>query len=135
MRAKALMESIRRANADLEALADQRQHLLQLGGALGANFSGMPGSHDNHSRVETAAINVVMLDIEKRLSDYGKLIREGMELVSQIPADNFRKILLYYYFQGYSWPETGKLVGYEDDKSIYRARDSALRALQKVMDK
>lgn len=134
MKAKDFMESVRRANADLQVLADQRQHLMQLGGALGANITGVPGSTDKHSRVEAAAVQMVMLDIDGKLSEYGKLLRTGLELVGEIPADNFRKVLIYYYFQGLSWSEVGKMVGYKDDKSVYHARDHALRALQQVMD-
>lgn len=134
MRAKILMETIRHANADLEVLAEQRMHLMQLGGALGANITGVPGSTDKHSRVEAAAVGMVMLEIEGKLAKYSSLIKEGMELVNKIPADNFRKVLMYYYFQGHSWPEVGKLLGYTDSKSVYHARDHALRALQRVMD-
>ena len=135
MTAKLYMEQVRQAEDELKVIADQREHYLHLGGALAANFGGMPGAHDNHSRVEVAAVGMADLatELDKKEAGYVRLVREAQALVDQIPVQRFRKVLVYHYFLGKPLKEVGQIMGYEDEKSVYRVRGYALSELQKLM--
>jgi len=137
MRAKEYMESVQKAEQEMRLLAEQREHYLALGGALAANFAGMPGAHDNHSRVETAAVGMadITTEIDQKLADYAKLIKEARALVDRIPVFNFRQVLIYHYFIGKPMREISEIMQYQDSKSVYRARGYALRELDKLMGK
>lgn len=135
MTAKEYMEQIRDAEKELLVIAEQRQHYLQLGGALAANFGGMPGAHDNHSRVETAAVGMADLAavLARKEAKYTEMVRRAHELVDQIEVQNFRNVLIYHYFLGKPMKEVNQLLGYKDEKSAYHVRGYALRELQKLM--
>lgn len=135
MTAKEYMEKVQEAEQEMQMIAEKRQHYLHLGGALGANFAGMPGAHDNHSRVEIAAVGMadLMTELDKRMADYSAYIKKAQDLVDQIPVLNFRKVLTYHYFLGKPMKEVNQIMGFADDKSAYRVRGYALRELQKLM--
>lgn len=135
MTAKSYMEQVQAAETELQVIADQREHYLQLGGALAANFGGMPGAHDNHSRVEIAAVGMADLaaELDKKAAGYVELVRQARALVDQIQVPNFRNVLIYHYFLGKPMKEVGQIMGYADDKSVYRVRGYALNELQKLM--
>lgn len=135
MTGKEYMEKVHAAEEELQLIAEKRQHYLWLGGALGANFGGMPGAHDNHSRVEVAAVGMADLttELDKKAAEYSAFVKEAQELVDQIPVINFRKVLTYHYFLGKPMKEVGQLMGYADDKSVYRVRGYALRELEKLL--
>lgn len=135
MTAKEYMEKVQETEQELQLIVEKRQHYLWLGGALGANFGGMPGAHDNHSRVEVAAVGMADLttELDKKAAEYSAFVKKAQELVDQIPVINFRKVLTYHYFLGKPMREVGQLMGYADDKSVYRVRGYALRELEKLM--
>lgn len=135
MTAKEYMEKVQEAEQEMQMIAEKRQHYLHLGGALGANFAGMPGAHDNHSRVEIAAVGMadLMTELDKRMADYSAYVKKAQDLVDQIPVLNFRKVLTYHYFLGKPMKEVNEIMGFADDKSAYRVRGYALRELQKLM--
>jgi len=135
MRAKEYMEQVRRAEEELQLIADQRQHYLWLGGALGANFGGMPGAHDNHSRVEVAAVGMADLaaELDKKAAAYAETVKTAQALVDQIQVPNFRKILVYHYFLGKPMKEITGIMGYKDERSVYHVRSYALQELQKLL--
>lgn len=136
MRAKEFMEQVRRAEEELQLIADQRQHYLWLGGALGANFGGMPGAHDNHSRVEVAAVGMADLaaELDKKAATYAETVRKAQALVDQIQVPNFRKVLVYHYFLGKPMKEITGIMGYQDERSVYHVRSYALQELQKLLE-
>ena len=135
MNSKQYMEQVQKAEDELKLIAAQKEHYMALGGALAANFAGMPGAHDNHSRVETAAVGIVDLsaELDKKAVKYAELVKQAQNLVDRITVDNFRKVLIYHYFLGKSMKELTKIMGFADDKSVYRVRGYALRELQKLM--
>ena len=135
MKAKEYMEKVRAAEEEMRVIADQREHYLALGGALAANFGGIPGPHDNHSRVETAAVGMADLtaELDKKLAGYAELVRTAQGLVDRIDVPNFRKVLIYHYFLGKPMKDVGQIMGYSDEKSVYRVRGYALSELQKLM--
>lgn len=135
MTAKEYMEKVQETEQELQLIAEKRQHYLWLGGALGANFGGMPGAHDNHSRVEVAAVGMADLttELDRKAAEYSSFVKKAQELVDQIPVINFRKVLTYHYFLGKPMREVGQLMGYADDKSVYRVRGYALRELEKLL--
>lgn len=135
MTAKEYMEQVRDAEEELRMLADQRQHYMALGGALAANFGGMPGVHDGHSRVEAAGVGLADLStqISRKEAEYSKIIQQAQTLVDKLQVLNFRKVLIYHYFLGKPMKEITELMGYQDDKSAYRVRGYALAELQKLI--
>lgn len=135
MTAKEYMEQVRTAEQELQLIAEKRQHYLWLGGALGANFGGLPGSHDNHSRVETAAVGMADLaaELDRKAAKYSEIVREAQAKVDSIPVLNFRKVLTYHYFLGKPMAEVNQMMGYKDAKSAYRVRGYALQALGKLL--
>lgn len=135
MTAKSYLEQVQRAEKELLMIQERREHYLALGGALGANISGVPGSHDKRSRVEMAG--VAMADLATRMDEkaarYKALVDEAQGLVDKLEVQNFRLVLEYYYFMGKSMKEISEIMGYEDDKSIYRVRSYALKEFEKLM--
>ena len=135
MNSKQYMEQVQKAEDELKLIAAQKEHYMALGGALAANFGGMPGAHDNHSRVETAAVGIVDLsaELDKKAVKYAELVKQAQNLVDRITVPNFRKVLVYHYFLGKTMKELTEIMGFADDKSVYRVRGYALRELQKLM--
>ena len=136
MRAKELMENVRKAESELELIEAKRRHYLALGGVSSSWVTGMPsGGHDGQSRVETAGVMMaeLALELDRKSAEYQQMILGAEKLVEQIDQINFRKVLTYHYFLGYPMPEVGSMMGYKDDKSVYRARSYALTALDKIM--
>lgn len=135
MTAKAYMEQVQIVERELRMIAEQREHYLALGGALAANLSATPGSHDNHSRVEVAAVGMADLaaELEKKAAGYVAFVREARDKVEQLEAPNFRQVLIYHYFLGKPMKEISDIMQYKDGKSVYRVRGYALRELDKLM--
>ena len=135
MTAKKYVENVQEAEQELKLIADQRQHYLELGGALGANFGGMPGAHDNHSRVEIAAVGMadLMTELDRKAVQYAELVNQARSLVDRIETPNFRKVLIYHYFLGKPMKEITNIMGFQDEKSVYRVRGFALRELGKLI--
>ena len=101
----------------------------------GVNLNKIGGSSGNVSRVETAAVNIADLitALDVKEAEYVQIIQNAEKLIDKIPQYKFRQVLTLYYLAGMQMSQVSEQMGYKDDKSVYRAREFALRELQKVM--
>ena len=137
MRAKELMEQVRKAEAELKLIGARKRHYDDLAKSLGSGigstaFSKQPSGS---SRVESAAVALTDLatELDVRAKRYADLVRKAEKLIDKIPQENFRKVLTLRYLSGWSWRSIQDEMGYKDEKSTYRCNGYALRELQRLM--
>lgn len=136
MQAKAFMEQVRRAEAELQMIAARRQHYLELATSISGTGSAIGGRPSGASRVEAGAVGMVDLLAQLNASERGyvRIVRTAETLIARIPQENFRRVLTLHYLAGHDMQTVNREMGYTDKKSALRCRRYALRELQKVLD-
>ena len=135
MQAKIFMETVRKAEEELKLISAKRQHYQELATMTSVNLNRIGGSSGVTSRVENAAVNIADLitSLDVKEAEYVQIIQNAEQLIDKIPQYKFRQVLTLYYLAGMQMSQVSSQMGYKDDKSVYRAREFALRELQKVM--
>lgn len=137
MKAKDYFNRARNAERDLKRLEALRDHYVDLGSRITANWGATPpGSSSNRSRTETAALGIVEAEeaFLGELEAYRKIVYEAERVISRIQQSKFRQILTLHYLVGLTLAETGERLKYEGKNSIYKAHGWALMKAQEVLD-
>ena len=135
MQAKAFMEDVRNAEAEIRRLSDQKTHLYELATSISPNWSGDRVQTTVSSKVENSAAKIVDLtrELDLQIGLYVDKVRRANDLISKIPQEKFRRVLTMYYILGWNTATIRTALGYTDDKSAYRCREYALRELQRLL--
>lgn len=130
---KEFFESIRDAEKEVRRLKRRKARFEDMAHSLGANLSGMPSNHNRTSKVEYAACELVQLqrDVEERLAELVLLMAQATRIIRMIPAAKHRQLLELRFIDGLDWADVSKELGYQDDKSVYRAYGAALVSARK----
>ena len=135
MQAKEYMIRVRKAEQELLRLASRRRHYLDMMQSMGSDPAADRVQHGISSKTENVAVGLAALaeKMEQRSREYAQIVTEAEELIAKIPQEKFRDILTYRYLSGMSWKTIRDVMGYKDEKSVYRCHGYALKELQEVM--
>lgn len=136
MTAKEYMVRVRRAEQELEILAEKKRHYIDLMLSIGANTGkAVIRAPSGSSKAETAAVGLVDLaeQIDKKIQEYTQIVKKAEALIDKLPQEKFRKVLTYRYLCNLSWKTISDKLDYSDEKSVHTCHRYALRELQKVM--
>lgn len=132
---KHFFEQVRDAGFEIKTIKRQQERYEELGRSLGCNLSGMPSYRQPTSKVEMAAIELA--DLYTDLGDTAlllcSLIRKGQAIIDAMPTRRYRQLLTERYINLGSWTEVTRRLGYQDDKSVFRALGEALREAENVV--
>ena len=125
---KEFFQSVRDAGFAIPRIQRQRAHYEDLARSIGANLSGMPSHRNPTSKVETAAIELADLweELGNRLLQYEALIKEAQRVIDRMHTQRYKTLLTERYINLRSWPDVTRILGYRDEKSVFRAHGFAL---------
>ena len=137
MTAKEYMDQVQKAGQELEILAAKKRHYIDLMQSIGAKMDkvAVVGNTFGSSKTETAAVGLAELaeQIDKKIGEYTKTIKEAEALIDKLPQEKFRAILTYKYLCNLSWRTIRDKMDYKDEKSVFACHRYALKALQGLM--
>ena len=120
---------VRDAGSEVKTIKRQQERYRDIATSLGANLSGMPSYRQQTSKVESAAVELA--DLEQRLGDAALeltgLLAKAQAIIDAMPTRRYRQLLTERYINLCSWQEVTRRLGYEDDKSVFRALGEAIR--------
>lgn len=124
----------RDAGFEIKTIRRQQARYEDMATSMGANLSGMPSHRQSTSKVEMAAIELadLWLKLEDKALEYTGLIKQVQEVISRMPTRRYRQLLTERYVNLCGWREVTRRLGYEDDKSVFRAKTEAFREAEKV---
>ena len=135
MQAKEYMIRVRKAEQELRTLAARRSHYLDLMQSMCSDPAADRVQHGISSKTENVAIGLASLaeKMAQRSAEYAQIVTEAEELIAKIPQQMFRDVLTYRYLCGMSWRTIRDVMGYKDEKSVYRCHGYALKELQNLL--
>lgn len=135
MDSKELFKRVYVAQQEIKLLELRRRKYIEMAtSASGMTETCIRGSGGN-SRVEQAALQLVELAdrVGNTAAEYERMVREAEGLISRLDSPRHRQVLTLRYIECKSWREINQLMGYEDEKSVYRVHGWALKAAQKLL--
>ena len=101
--------------------------------ALRNSFQNYGNSDTRHGRVGRKD-----MELSDRLgntaAEYAKLVSDAEGLISRLERQRHRQVLTLRYIEGRPWKAISDIMGYQDEKSVFRVHGWALKAAQQLLD-
>lgn len=136
MTSKEFFRRVWEAQKEISIINMRREKYLSI--AVGMGGMSETGIHatGNKSKVELAALSLVELSdrLGNTAAEYAKLVSDAEGLISRLERQRHRQVLTLRYIEGRPWKAISDIMGYQDEKSVFRVHGWALKAAQQLLD-
>lgn len=134
MTAKEYLMQYRQIEKEINRLLEERARWAALAEKMTPSLSGMPGGAGGGDRLGETVAKIVDLEREigAKVDELVEHYRKIGEVVSQIPDEKEREVLLRRYIQGQSWEEIGEKMEITI-RRVYQLHKTALFSLDFIV--
>lgn len=136
MESRELFKRVYQAQQEIKLLESRRRKYIEMASAAAGMSETNIRSHSNKSKTEQIAMKLVELAdrMGNAVAEYERLVQDAEGLISRLERPRHRQVLTLRYIECMSWSQINKIMGYEDEKSVFRVHGWALKAAQKLLD-
>ena len=137
MQVKEFLQSIRGAEREIKVLRAKQEHYLDMATSMGGMSESNIRNTNKRSRVETAAVELVVL--ADQAGDQAEALIRRLKaaewLIAQVENPRYRQVLTLRYLAGKSWTVIAREMGYREEHNAHTTHGWALAAAQKIFSK